>query len=162
MCLKGDELNETATEGGDEQTVQQTAAGNTTANERNKFWNISNDEHYNPKNVVQEAAVATAAATSTKHVSTALTLQHTQAALELNAILFPTHLSNQKLKNFHRYPLKYFFAGSQNIESISTFVNSILRKFTPTLERPQFQLNFSSKSCPDKRVGKSGFKLYRF
>lgn len=108
-------------------------------NDQNKFWNISNDEHYNPKSMVQEAAVA-AAATSTKHVSTALTLQHTQAALELHQYYFPTHLSSSKLRNFHRYPLDRLAN-----ERLLSAVRSVLRKFIPTVEKPQFQLNFSSE-----------------
>jgi hypothetical protein len=114
--------------------------------ERNKFWNISNDEHYSPKVVLQDgtavtgATAAATAATSSKHVSTALVLQHTQAALELNTYLFPTHLSNHKLRNFHRYPLRIFNLSPDSM----SIVRSVLKKFTPTLERPQFQLNFSS------------------
>lgn len=108
---------------------------------RNKFWNISNDEHYNPKTVAQETTVA---ATTAKHVSTALTLQHTQAALELHSHLFPTHLSNQKLRNFHRMPLRPFYTGPLSNENIFNAVRSSLRKFKSAVERPQFQLNFSS------------------
>ena len=108
-----------------------------------KFWNISNDEHYNPKILVQEAVIATASI-STKHLNTALTLQHTKAALDLNPYFFPTNFSSPKLlRNFHRYPLK-FYSIALNNESNFKSIRCVLRKFKPTMDKPQFQLNFSS------------------
>lgn len=171
-----------------------------------KLWNISNDEHYQPKAFVSaetgqldaslagSAAVASSAAftagstglgvnlstsmpggalgaaggmtstgaggsgaasgasggaaTTAKHGpgSTALTLQHTKTALELNTSLFPTHLSATRLKHFHRLPLKVTLAGYSETRDGPAFssVRCMLRKFVPTVERPMFSLNFSS------------------
>lgn len=112
--------------------------------ETKKFWNISNDEHYNPKAVIESTTVVP----TTKHVSTALVLQHTQAALELNAQLFPTHLSTHRLRNFHRFPLKRFYTGVLSNENIFNCVTSLLRKFKPIEKPPQFQLSFSTTATP--------------
>lgn len=142
--LRSDEIEESeSTHAGD----LEPSTTNANENSRNKFWNISNDEHYNPKTVVQETTSVQQPATTTKHVSTALTLQHTRAALELNTMFFPTHLSNHRLRNFHRYPLKPLanLPFSSGDGGMSGLVRSLLRKFKPTMEKPQFQLNFSSK-----------------
>lgn len=145
MIDLAEDLNETLTENIETNSEQVQSGNPINGSDRNKFWNISNDEHYNPKSVIQEANVA-AAASSTKHVSTSLTLQHTKAAIELNTFFFPTHLSSQKLRNFHRYPLKPFYTESLSSEHVLNMVRSVLRKFKPTTEKPQFQLNFSSKN----------------
>ena len=86
----------TIKEDGEENELGQTSMNPT---ESKSFWNISNDDFYNPKTVGDTATV-------TKNVSTNLVLQHTQSALELRHPLFPTHLSAAKLRSFHRHALK--------------------------------------------------------
>ena len=90
-------------------------------NEPKNFWNISNDEYYNPKVVVD-----TTAATVSKNVSTSLVLQHTLVAQILHHTFFPTHINSFKLRDFHRQPLRRFLTGLITNESqlfpISSFV----------------------------------------
>ena len=96
----GREMDQAVQEETNEQANEQ-------GNEASKnFWNISNDDYYNPK------AVADTQQANTKNVSAALVIQHTLPAIELHESFFPTHLSNQKLRNFHRYGLKRHLNGT--------------------------------------------------
>ena len=95
----GREIDQAVQEETNEQANEQ-------GNEASKnFWNISNDDYYNPK------AVADTQQANTKNVSAALVIQHTLPAIELHESFFPTHLSTQKLRNFHRYGLKRHLNG---------------------------------------------------
>jgi transcription initiation factor TFIID subunit 1 len=91
-------------------------------NETKNFWNISNDEFYNPKVVTEQQQQVS------KNVSTTLVLQHSQAALELRQPFFPTHLSNQKLRNFHRLTLKRYLNGILSNEQMFHQVCCFLKK----------------------------------
>jgi transcription initiation factor TFIID subunit 1 len=93
------------------------------------IWNISNDEYYNAK-AVTETANVNATATS-KNISAALVLQHTQEALELSVIFFPTHISAQKLRNFHRYPLKKQSSGMLSVDGKLNPISSSLKRYLP-------------------------------
>lgn len=55
-------------------------------------------------------------------------IQHSQAALELRQPFFPTHFSTQKLRNFHRYPLKKYLNGILANEALFYPVFSLLKK----------------------------------
>ncbi len=90
--------------------------------EPKNFWNVSNDEYYNPKVVVD-----TTAATVSKNVSTSLVLQHTLVAQALHAAFFPTHINSFKLRNFHRQPLRRLQTGLLINESQLFPVSSFLR-----------------------------------
>ncbi|GIX95370.1 transcription initiation factor TFIID subunit 1 [Caerostris extrusa] len=65
-------------------------------------FNISNDEYYNPK-MTQDTALK-------PNVGGNL-IQHSIPAIELRQPFFPTHMSAQKLKHFHRPSLKRFSHG---------------------------------------------------
>jgi len=62
---------------------------------KNDFWNLSNDEYYNPRLVDSVG----------KNLSS-VNLQHATPAVELNTQLFPTHLNATKLRLFHRPTIK--------------------------------------------------------
>jgi hypothetical protein len=95
----------------------------TKSNETKNFWNISNDEFYNPKVITEQQQQQVS-----KNVSTTLVLQHSQAALELRQPFFPTHLSAQKLRNFHRYSLKRYLNGVLSNEQMFYPVSCLLKK----------------------------------
>ncbi|XP_013414213.1 transcription initiation factor TFIID subunit 1 [Lingula anatina] len=65
-------------------------------------FNISNDEHYNPK-LTMDNALRT-------NVGGNL-IQHSTPACELRQPFFPTHMGTMKLRNFHRPPLKKYSHG---------------------------------------------------
>ncbi|GBN25963.1 Transcription initiation factor TFIID subunit 1 [Araneus ventricosus] len=67
---------------------------------KDNFYNISNDEYYNPK-ITQETALK---------FGNSL-LQHSIPALELHGQLFPTNFSKEQLRRFHRPNLKDFPYG---------------------------------------------------
>ncbi len=90
--------------------------------EPKNFWNVSNDEYYNPKVVVD-----TTAATVSKNVSTNLVLQHTLVAHILHHTFFPTHINSFKLRNFHRQPLRRILTGLLLNESQLFPVSSLLK-----------------------------------
>lgn len=91
------------------------------ASEPKNFWNISNDDYYNPKVVTDQT-------TMTKNVSTSLVIQHTVEALELRQTFFPTHLNAYKCRQFHRVTLKRFLTGMLMNESQLFPVSSMLKK----------------------------------
>lgn len=62
---------------------------------KNDFWNLSNDEYYNPRLVDSVG----------KNLGS-LNLQHATPAVELCGQLFPTHLNATKLRHFHRPTIK--------------------------------------------------------
>ncbi|CAF0732337.1 unnamed protein product [Adineta ricciae] len=64
---------------------------------KNDFWNLSNDEYYNPRLIDSVG----------KNLGT-LNLQHATPAVELCSQLFPTHLKANKLRLFHRPTIKKF------------------------------------------------------
>ncbi|CAF4953627.1 unnamed protein product, partial [Rotaria sp. Silwood1] len=67
---------------------------------KNDFWNLSNDEYYNPRLVDSVG----------KNLGT-LNLQHATPAVELCTQLFPTHLNATKLRHFHRPTIKKVLHG---------------------------------------------------
>lgn len=70
-------------------------ANDETDSPKNDFWNLSNDEYYNPRLVDSVG----------KNLGS-LNLQHATPAVELNTQLFPTHLNATKLRHFHRPTIK--------------------------------------------------------
>ncbi|GIY46026.1 transcription initiation factor TFIID subunit 1 [Caerostris extrusa] len=66
-----------------------------TTNNKDNFYNISNDEYYNPK-ISQETVLK----------PSGMLLQHSIPATELRSQLFPTHLTEMELRSFHRPQLK--------------------------------------------------------
>lgn len=74
---------------------------NPVSNKQN-FYNISNDEYYNPK-LTQDAALKLSTGGSL--------LQHSIPAVELRAPYFPTHMGPLKLRRFHRPALKQYSHG---------------------------------------------------
>ncbi|UJR26734.1 hypothetical protein I4U23_008049 [Adineta vaga] len=62
---------------------------------KNDFWNLSNDEYYNPRLIDSVG----------KNLGS-LNLQHATPAVELCPQLFPTHLNATKLRHFHRPTIK--------------------------------------------------------
>ncbi|CAF0887548.1 unnamed protein product [Adineta steineri] len=70
-------------------------ANDQTDSPKNDFWNLSNDEYYNPRLTDSVG----------KNLGT-LNLQHATPAVELYAQLFPTHLNATKLRHFHRPTIK--------------------------------------------------------
>ncbi|CAF0755218.1 unnamed protein product [Didymodactylos carnosus] len=75
----------------------QTNQNNNRVTQTNDFWNLSNDEYYNPK--LADAVV--------KNIGT-LNLQHATPAVELHPLMFPTYLNATKLRQFHRPQLKKY------------------------------------------------------
>ncbi|CAF2594693.1 unnamed protein product [Rotaria sp. Silwood2] len=75
-------------------------ANDQTDSPKNDFWNLSNDEYYNPRLVDSVG----------KNLGT-LNLQHATPAVELCTQLFPTHLNATKLRHFHRPTIKKFLHG---------------------------------------------------
>lgn len=67
------------------------------------MYNISNDEYYSQKNVV-EASLKSNAGNNL--------IQHSIPALELRRPFFPTHLNYQRLRAFHRPALKAYSHGA--------------------------------------------------
>ncbi|CAF3688741.1 unnamed protein product [Rotaria socialis] len=67
---------------------------------KNDFWNLSNDEYYNPRLVDSVG----------KNLGS-LNLQHATPAVELCTQLFPTHLNATKLRHFHRPTIKKVVHG---------------------------------------------------
>ena len=65
-------------------------------------FNLSNDEHYNPK--VLDNALR-------PNIGSSL-IQHSTPASELRQPFFPTHIGPMKLRNFHRQPLKKYSHGA--------------------------------------------------
>ena len=107
------------------------------------FWNISNDDYYNPKVIIDTQ-------TTSKHVSTTLVLQHTQTALELFHTFFPTHFTSQKLRNFHRYVLKRVVSGALSGESHFMSVSAQLRKkFQQQTQLPLINEFISVRTSPN-------------
>lgn len=66
------------------------------------FFNISNDDYYNPKISVETTQVKT---------TSSLVLQHSTVAVDLKPQYFPTHLSKHVLRHFHRLPIKNYQSG---------------------------------------------------
>ncbi|CAF1124806.1 unnamed protein product [Didymodactylos carnosus] len=87
--------NETGDEDEERRNDNQTGQNNNRVTPKNDFWNLSNDEYYNPK--LADAVV--------KNIGT-LNLQHATPAVELHPQLFPTYLNAAKLRQFHRPLLK--------------------------------------------------------
>jgi transcription initiation factor TFIID subunit 1 len=107
------------------------------------FWNISNDDYYNPK-------VLTETQTTNKHVSTSLVLQHTQSSLELYSSFYPTHLTTQKLRNFHRYALKRIVNAALTTDSTFLPLNYLLkRKFQSQSQLPLINEFISVRTSPN-------------
>lgn len=76
-------------------------------------------------------------------------LQHTQASLELYHTFFPTHLTSQKLRNFHRYALKRILNSALNIEANFIAVNSLLKqKFQVQTQQPLINEFISVRTSP--------------
>jgi len=75
-------------------------ANDETDSPKNDFWNLSNDEYYNPRLIDSVG----------KNLGT-LNLQHATPAVELYGQLFPTHLNATKLRHFHRPTIKKFLHG---------------------------------------------------
>ena len=67
---------------------------------KNDFWNLSNDEYYNPRLIDSVG----------KNLGS-LNLQHATPAVELSGPLFPTHLNATKLRHFHRPTIKKVLHG---------------------------------------------------
>lgn len=81
-------------------------------------FNMSNDEHYNPR--LMDTALRS-------NVGVNL-IQHSTPAVELQQPFFPTHLSEMKLRTFHRNPLKKFshgamaLSGPHNVEPLCKII----------------------------------------
>ncbi|KAF8778138.1 transcription initiation factor TFIID subunit 1-like [Argiope bruennichi] len=84
---------------------------------KDNFYNISNDEYYNPK-ITQETAL--------KFGNNLL--QHSIPSLELHSQLFPTNFSKEQLRRFHRPALKDFPYGLTSrskfhgVQSLSRYI----------------------------------------
>jgi hypothetical protein len=97
---------------------------------KNDFWNLSNDEYYNPR----------LADSVGKNLGT-LNLQHATPAVELYPQLFPTHLNATKLRHFHRPTIKKVLHGKlkpgeyhpvQSIQKLSETRAAV--RFFPSIE----------------------------
>jgi transcription initiation factor TFIID subunit 1 len=104
------------------------------------------------------AASTTAAGRAT--VSTQLVLSHVQEAVDLNSILFPTHLSVSKLRHWHRMPLKMPPPPpAMPLVSVSCLLRRFRRHDKPST---QFSAGLSLNTNTTKMGGGDPFTSIRF
>lgn len=92
-------------------------ANEQTETPKNDFWNLSNDEFYNPRLIDSVGKSLSSINLQVRFIFPSETtksffcIQHATPAVELVTQLFPTHLSVTKLRHFHRPTIKKFQQG---------------------------------------------------